>query len=100
MIYDEKLNVHEWNNTFVLLLYVARYTELDKLVRDKESVLERARNGYMEKEQALQAVIQELQSQLEDAQIRERQLTWSNQDLAKEKQVQIDKYVTSMWFLN
>ncbi|BFZ03196.1 hypothetical protein BsWGS_06235 [Bradybaena similaris] len=68
-----------------------KYTELDKMVRDKESVLERARNGYMEKEQALQAVIQELQSQLEDAQIRERQLTWSNQDLAKEKQVQIDK---------
>lgn len=96
----KSLNVYEWNNTFVLLLYVARYTELDKLVRDKESVLERARNGYMEKEQALQAVIQELQSQLEDAQIRERQLTWSNQDLAKEKQVQIDKYVTSTCFLN
>uniref|UniRef100_A0A0B7B4I3 Coiled-coil domain-containing protein 57 n=1 Tax=Arion vulgaris TaxID=1028688 RepID=A0A0B7B4I3_9EUPU len=69
-----------------------KYTEMDKLTRDRESIMERAKNGYLEKEQALQTVIQELQSKLEDAQIRERQLIWSNQDLVKEKEIQSEKF--------
>lgn len=64
---------------------------MDKLTREREDAMERAKNGYLEREQALQGVILELQSKLEDAQIRERQLIWSNQDLVKDKEMQIEK---------
>ncbi|XP_012941304.1 coiled-coil domain-containing protein 57 [Aplysia californica] len=68
-----------------------KYTEIDKMAREREELIERAKNGYLEREKALQEINQDLQSKLEDSQIRERQLTWNNQDLAKEKEIQIEK---------
>ena len=66
---------------------------MDKMAREKEDMIERAKNGYLEKEKAFQESNQDLQSKLEDAQIRERQLTWNLQDLTKEKEMQIEKYI-------
>ncbi|CAL1527468.1 unnamed protein product [Lymnaea stagnalis] len=67
-----------------------KFTDMDQLVRDKENTVERVKNGYHEKEEALLTTIRDLQSQLEDAQIRERQLQWSKQDLIKENEIQIE----------
>ncbi|KAK3744535.1 hypothetical protein RRG08_056672 [Elysia crispata] len=68
-----------------------KYTEMDRSVREREDLLERTKVGYLEKEQVLQAVNQDLQSKLEDAQIKERQMVWSHQDIVKEKDLKIEK---------
>ncbi|RUS77718.1 hypothetical protein EGW08_014506 [Elysia chlorotica] len=68
-----------------------KYTEMDRSVREREDLLERTKMGYLEKEQALQAENQNLQSKLEDAQIKERQMVWSHQDTVKEKDLKIEK---------
>ena len=66
---------------------------MDRSVREREDLLERTKVGYLEKEQVLQAVNQDLQSKLEDAQIKERQMVWSHQDIVKEKDLKIEKWV-------
>ncbi|GFN86852.1 coiled-coil domain-containing protein 57-like [Plakobranchus ocellatus] len=68
-----------------------KYTEMDRTVREREDILERTKTGYLEKEQALQAANQELHSKLEDAQIKERQMVWSHEDMVKEKDLKIEK---------
>ena len=68
-----------------------RYTELNRSVQDREDTLERTKAGYLEKEQGLQEANQDLQSKLEDAQIKERQMVWTHQDTVKEKDIKIEK---------
>ena len=68
-----------------------RYTEMDKISREREEIIERAKNGYLEREKVLQEANQALNSKLEDGLIRERQLDWKLQDLARDKEMQIEK---------
>jgi len=68
-----------------------KYTEMDKISREREEIIERAKNGYLEREKVLQEANQALNSKLEDGLIRERQLDWKLQDLARDKEMQIEK---------
>ncbi|GFS06578.1 coiled-coil domain-containing protein 57-like [Elysia marginata] len=88
---ESKLLASESANQKMHEDFQRKYTEMDRSVREKEDLLERTKAGYLEKEQVLQAANQDLQSKLEDAQIKERQLTWSHQDTVKEKELRIER---------
>ncbi|KAL3877357.1 hypothetical protein ACJMK2_035079 [Sinanodonta woodiana] len=68
-----------------------KHAELDRLGREKEEALSKVKEAYLEREQALQNSVRELQTKLEDATTKIRQLEWTNQDLEKDKNIQIEK---------
>ena len=65
---------------------------MDKYGREKEGALLTVKEAFSEREQELQNMIRELQSQLEDSQVEIRRLQWASQDLEKEKNLYIQKY--------
>lgn len=88
---ESKLAASESANKKLHEDFQRKYTEMDRSVREKEDLFERTKVGYLEKEQALQTLNQDLQSKLEDAQIKERQMLWSHQDTVKEKDLKIER---------
>lgn len=64
---------------------------MDLMMREKEAALGKVKDACVEREEKLQTNVRELQSQLETQQIEIRRLEWQNQDLSKDKEVQITK---------
>ncbi|KAK6188076.1 hypothetical protein SNE40_004338 [Patella caerulea] len=68
--------------------YENKHAEMDRCLREREEALSNLKSAYNEREQILNGDIRNLQSKLETAEIQIRQLQWTNQDLAKEKEIQ------------
>ncbi|XP_046573024.1 coiled-coil domain-containing protein 57-like isoform X2 [Haliotis rubra] len=68
-----------------------KFSEMDLMMREKEGALGKVKDACVEREEKLQTTARELQSQLEDQQIEIRRLEWQNQDLSKDRDVQITK---------
>ncbi|XP_050401525.1 coiled-coil domain-containing protein 57 [Patella vulgata] len=68
--------------------YENKHAEMDRCLREREEALSNLKTAYNEREQILNGDIRNLQSKLESAEIQIRQLQWTNQDLAKEKEIQ------------
>ena len=78
-------------DTKVICNIIFRHAEIDRAVKEKEASLASLKDAYSEREHSLQNSMRELQSQLEDRQIELRQLQWANEDLIKNRDLQIDK---------
>lgn len=66
---------------------------MDKYCKEKEGALTAAKDAFGERESELQKEIRDLSSKLEDAQVEIRRLQWASQDLEKEKNSFIEKFV-------
>ncbi len=64
---------------------------MDRLTREKEAALAKVKDACVEHEQTLQEAVRDLQSKMENQQIEIRRLEWQNQDLVKDKEVQLEK---------
>lgn len=80
-----------------------RYAELDRSMREHEASAQRVKTACGEKEETLVQQSRQLESKLEDAQIQVRQLQWANNDLKKDHEMQVEKWVLDIvtaFFLN
>jgi len=62
-----------------------RYAELDRAVKDKDSVVVKLREAAEEREGRLNAEIRSLTAKMEESSIGTRQLEWMVEDLQKDK---------------
>ena len=66
---------------------------MDRFAREKEAALAQAREAMVDTERALQQSIYDLQAKLEGAATEIRQLRWAGDDLKKDKEGQVEKWV-------
>jgi len=80
-----------------------RYSELDRIAKQKDSSITKLREAAQEREAQLQAEIKSLTAQLEKSSVRTRQLEWTAQDLEKDKSSVVERlYIEtkklSVWY--
>ncbi|XP_072796010.1 coiled-coil domain-containing protein 57 isoform X1 [Vicugna pacos] len=68
-----------------------KHKELDRLAREKDTVLAAAKGAHVEQLQALEAKVLELQSHSDNLEVQLRRAEWRQADVAKEKDAAIDK---------
>ncbi|XP_070187035.1 coiled-coil domain-containing protein 57-like isoform X2 [Littorina saxatilis] len=88
---SEKLRHQEKATALLQEDFQRKYAELDRSMREHEASAQRVKASCSEKEEALVQERQQLQSQLEDAQIQIRQLQWTNSDLKKDHEVTVER---------
>ncbi|KAK7493273.1 hypothetical protein BaRGS_00015399 [Batillaria attramentaria] len=88
---EEKLRQQEKAAAHLQEDFQRKYAELDRSMREHEASAQRVKAACSEKEEALVQQTRDLQSKLEDAQIQIRQLQWTNNDLKKDHEMQVEK---------
>ncbi|XP_032355016.1 coiled-coil domain-containing protein 57 isoform X4 [Camelus ferus] len=68
-----------------------KHEELDRLAREKDTVLAAAKGAHVEQLQVLEAKVLELQSHSDNLEVQLRRAEWRQEDVAKEKDAAIDK---------
>ncbi|XP_064640433.1 coiled-coil domain-containing protein 57-like isoform X2 [Lineus longissimus] len=71
--------------------YERKHAEMDRYAREKEAAITKIKEAHHEHERGLQDKIRELQSRLEETQVESRRHEWSNQDLLKDREMQVQK---------
>ena len=74
-----------------------RYSELDRVAKQKDSSITKLREAAQEREAQLQAEIKSLTAQLEKSAVSMRQLEWTVRDLEKDKSSVIDRLYIDVW---
>jgi len=68
-----------------------RYSELDRVAKQKDTSITRLREAAQEREAQLQAEVKSLTAQLEKSAVGIRQLEWTARDLEKDKSSVVER---------
>ena len=68
-----------------------RHAELDRYAKEKEVALLKLKEAAKARDAELQGQIHDLQSRLEEGQVKVRQLEWNLQDIEKDKETVIER---------